>query len=589
MTVRPEQRHKRRRPCRVCGGGDDDARGREKRCHGFESDDGSYVHCSREDLAGNLPEESGGTFAHRMAGPCRCGVTHLEAPSGSGPREPEAVYEYVDERGVLLFQVVRFPNKAFRQRRRVGGEWIWDTKGVRRTLYKLPELLASDPAERVYVVEGERDVETMWRLGRPATCNPGGAGKWSFVAEEARRVLKGRDVTVIADADKPGREHARSVVASLRDVAKSVRLMEAPAPSKDVSEYIESGGSPIVFDGAPVNDEAFGPTEASVLAPEIPFADLWAPEPDAELVVPGLGIAPGPVHAVVGSWYTGKTLFLMSLGLAVASGRDAFGMWKVRRGRWVHFDYEMGRRHIKRYLQRLARGMHLHPDDLQDRVSVRSLPRLTLTTEGAADLFAEILDGAALVTIDPLRSAARGIDENSSEIRDPIDLIASVSEKTRCPVMLLHHAGKATEGAVRRDTGRGSSSINDAAQTKFVLTAKEKGAPILVSHEKTRELTQTIPDFYLEIDNSDPAAVRLVHRDPEEIADEFVDEMEKMKAHVMKVVRGSKRQLKSANEVQARVGSGRNKCMAAIRELFDDGLLVQPGGEGCPIRIGREK
>lgn len=578
MSIGPEQRHKRRRPCAICGGGDDDARGREKRCHGFTSDDGEWVHCSREEHAGSIDADSAGTYAHRMHGPCRCGQTHGEALSGTSPivDRNEVAYDYRDERGNLIFQVVRREPKRFIQRRPDGDGWIYQTAGIRRVPYRLPDLIAADKAKPVYIVEGEKDADNLTKRGYVATTNPGGAGKWRFVVDVARKVLHGRDVVVIPDADGPGRVHGKEVADSLRGVAKSVRVAEVPAPQKDVTEYLEADG--LLEDWLKSLEPEPTASRAATLAPEIPFSDLWTSEPETELTIPAMGIAPGPVHTVIGSWYTGKTLFLMSLGLSVASGKDAFGVWRVRRGKWVHFDYEMGRRHIKRYIQRLARGMHIVPDDLQHRVSIRSLPQLNLTTDGAADLYAEILEGASLVTVDPLRSAARGADENKSEFREHLDLIASVSEKARCPVMLLHHAGKPSEGAERRHTGRGTSAIDDAAQSKFVLTAKEKGAPILVTHEKSRELNQPLDDFYLTIDNSDPHAVRLVHCEFEQIDESEPDPMDAAKSVILRVLGQARREFRSANELCFRTKLNKQLCLAAVRELLADGKVSDAGG-----------
>jgi len=91
-----------------------------------------------------------------------------------------ATYDYADERGTLLFQVCRMWPKDFRQRQPDGnGAWTWNTKGVRRVLYRLPETLAAvQRAETVYVVEGEKDVAALVANGFAATCNAGGAGKW---------------------------------------------------------------------------------------------------------------------------------------------------------------------------------------------------------------------------------------------------------------------------------------------------------------------------------------------------------------------------------------------------------------------------
>jgi len=91
-----------------------------------------------------------------------------------------ATYDYPDERGDLLYQVVRFEPKSFRQRRPDGhGGWIYNLDGVRRVLYRLPELLASARTKAtVYIVEGEKDVNALYSHDFIATCNPMGAGKW---------------------------------------------------------------------------------------------------------------------------------------------------------------------------------------------------------------------------------------------------------------------------------------------------------------------------------------------------------------------------------------------------------------------------
>ncbi len=92
---------------------------------------------------------------------------------------PKAVYDYVDESGARLFQVVRIETdtglKEFRQRTGPDQE-KWSIKGVRIVPYRLPELV-EDVAlgSAVFVVEGEKDVDTLRRRGIPATCKPMGA------------------------------------------------------------------------------------------------------------------------------------------------------------------------------------------------------------------------------------------------------------------------------------------------------------------------------------------------------------------------------------------------------------------------------
>ena len=158
-----------------------------------------------------------------------------------------ATYDYRDGRGELLFQVVRYTPKGFRQRRpdRTGG-WTWSTKGVERVLYRLPELLAADRDETVFICEGEKDADNLAALGLVATTAPGGAGKWGQVSELS--ALTGRRVVALPDNDsaQQGLRHCKDVAASLATIASSVKVLSLPglAPAgEDVSDWIGYGGT----------------------------------------------------------------------------------------------------------------------------------------------------------------------------------------------------------------------------------------------------------------------------------------------------------------------------------------------------------
>lgn len=162
---------------------------------------------------------------------------------GNGSPSIEAEYNYCNEAGELLWQVVRHKPKDFKQRRPDGkGGWTWSVKGVRVVPYRLPELLAADPEATVFVVEGEKDCDNLARIGVLATCNAGGAGKWTA---EHSEFLRGRRVIVLPDNDEAGRNHAQQVAQSLHGLAESVRIVELPGlPDKgDVSDWIAAGGT----------------------------------------------------------------------------------------------------------------------------------------------------------------------------------------------------------------------------------------------------------------------------------------------------------------------------------------------------------
>jgi hypothetical protein len=168
----------------------------------------------------------------RAAG--RAGGAHNRPSRGNGSKIV-ATYDYTDEDGRLLYQVVRRSDKSFPQRRPDGsGGWIWRLDDTRRVLYRLPQVIeAVRTGRRVWIVEGEKDVHALEAAGEVATCNSGGAGCWQ---PEDARYFRGAKVAPIADKDKPGRGHALDIVRSLEGVASVVRIGEAAEGCHDVSD-----------------------------------------------------------------------------------------------------------------------------------------------------------------------------------------------------------------------------------------------------------------------------------------------------------------------------------------------------------------
>jgi AAA domain/Toprim-like len=170
-------------------------------------------------------------------------------------RDIVATYDYRDEAGTLLYQVCRFDPKDFRPRRPDGkGGWVWGLGDVRRVLHRLPDLAEH---ERIFWVEGEKDVERLWSLGLPATTSQGGA--MSFRPDYARQLVDVavREVIVIPDHDAAGHAFASEVATALTRAGLTVRLLELPDLPEhgDVSDWLAAGHTPdelrALTDGAP--------------------------------------------------------------------------------------------------------------------------------------------------------------------------------------------------------------------------------------------------------------------------------------------------------------------------------------------------
>jgi 5S rRNA maturation endonuclease (ribonuclease M5) len=162
-----------------------------------------------------------------------------------------ATYDYPDADGTLIYQVVRYDPKDFRQRRPNGhGGWIGDIKGVTPTIYHLPEVLAAAKAGKIiFVTEGEKDADALRSVGVVATCNSGGAEK--FRSEFVDYFNGAKEVVVVADNDDKGMKHARQVSTFMTARSIPVRVMKA-AEGKDPADHLAAGFG--VDDFVPVDD-----------------------------------------------------------------------------------------------------------------------------------------------------------------------------------------------------------------------------------------------------------------------------------------------------------------------------------------------
>jgi len=146
--------------------------------------------CGRSGDLIKLERELAGTdFKTALASVLRF-VGRSETTNGSRSKPPLVVaeYDYKDETGKTLYQTVRYDPKEFKQRQPdPNGGWIWNLKGVRHVLFRLPEL-TKRVGETVFVCEGEKDVLALEAIGFLATCNPMGAGKWKDPSVTSKRM-----------------------------------------------------------------------------------------------------------------------------------------------------------------------------------------------------------------------------------------------------------------------------------------------------------------------------------------------------------------------------------------------------------------
>jgi len=380
------------------------------------------------------------------------------------------VYEYCDENGALIFEAVRLEPKSFRQRRKDNGEYIWNLKGINSHIpYRLPEILEAIASEKaIYIVEGEKDADLLWKMNIPATCNAGGAGKWT---KDHSKYFRDAHVIIIPDNDEAGAKHAQSVGVSLKGIADEINLMELNGLQQkgDISDWFNKGNSVEDFYKLASVAPKFMVAKNSSL---IFFDDDKLPPPPSWLVKDIISQdALSMVYAPSG---VGKTFLALDLSHAIASGRNWFD--QCTSGLPVLYIASEGQHGIRK---RVAAIKQKYPD--YKNVPLAILPAslnfhedhqkpLDEITKLFADCSEAFGESPKLVVLDTLsRAMLGGVDSDPRDMKRTLDNVERARRELGVHIMLIHHTSKDKSLGMR-----GSSIAFDYADTIIQLSKDEE-------------------------------------------------------------------------------------------------------------------
>lgn len=391
-------------------------------------------------------------------------------------RRQVAAYTYTTADGEVLFEVVRFEPKEFRQRRPDGtGGWAWNMEGVERVLYRLPETLAAVAAGRViYVVEGEKAADALARIGLDATCSPAGAGKWRAAYSET---IRGADVVILPDNDAPGRDHAANVARALDGIARRVRVVPLPglAHKADPFDWIEAGGTAEALD-ALLRTYAPDPAPGGLdeMGELVNPADLQGIDPpEREWIVDGW-LPVRTVTSLYGGAGFGKTLLAQQLQSATALGAPFLGLHTVKcrslafyceddadelhrrqRGICWHYDAQMSDLGAMRWQARAGKSNVMATVD-------RGLLQLSEFYEFVQRAIVET--GARLIILDNIAQLFGGNENARPEVTQFVNALGTLAIEHNAAVLLLGHPGKATDSQYS-----GSTAWDAAVRSRWLL------------------------------------------------------------------------------------------------------------------------
>ena len=156
-------------------------------------------------------------------------------------------YQNMNHDNIAVKTIYRKPDgsKTAIWHRYEGNTLVKGLNGLKMPLYHIYNL--TDNTKPIFIVEGEKDVETLEKLGYIATSSPNGAGaKWK---SEYTPYFRDFDVIILADNDEVGLKFATNTAENVVTVARSVKLVPsqalyAPLQSKgDISDIVECIGT----------------------------------------------------------------------------------------------------------------------------------------------------------------------------------------------------------------------------------------------------------------------------------------------------------------------------------------------------------
>lgn len=341
-----------------------------------------------------------------------------------------------------------------------------------KPLYRLPELLAADPASLVWIVEGEWCADHLHKLGLIATTS----GSYTSASGADWTPLRGRHCVLWADHDEPGRKYMAEVVVKLLALGCTVELIDVEAlglPVKgDVVDWLALHPDAAADDvlalrrvepAEPVND-----------APRVILTRGCDVQPEAVDWLWNGWLAAGKLHLIGGAPGTGKTTLAASLAAIVTCG----GRWpdgtRAERGSVVFWSGEDDNADTLNPRLRAA-GANMDRVYMVEgmREGTDSYPFDPARDMDALRNVLAMLPDVRLIVIDPIVSAVAGDSHKNAEVRRGLQPLVDVAGQLRCALLGVTHFSKGTAG--REPTERITGSLAFGALARLVMvTAKQE-------------------------------------------------------------------------------------------------------------------
>ncbi|MBQ2967445.1 MAG: AAA family ATPase [Clostridia bacterium] len=342
-------------------------------------------------------------------------------------------YIYRDMDGKPVAKKIRYPNKAFCWMHiNKSGEWEKGNGGRKLPLYHQYEC---QKCNELYIVEGEKDVDTLHSIKKAAVSLPNGAkSSWCNAYTD---YFEGKNIAIIPDNDEPGRKFARMIADKLADIA-TVRIVDLSLlwediPEKaDITDYVVQFGadsfkrvSELARETEPIKHKKRLISLANVEATQTQW--LWYPY-----------IPKGKITLMTADPGTGKTYFCLYLTATVSTGRPFFGETEGREpGKVIYQTAEDG------YADTIVpRLQPMEPNFENVFFADESEKQLEFMDEELESIVKEAKPD--LIIFDPLQ-AYLGMDvdmHRANQVRPIMSKVINIAEKYNVAVIFIMHNSK---------------------------------------------------------------------------------------------------------------------------------------------------
>lgn len=418
--------------------------------------------------------------------------------------ETKITYSYHDEHGNELYKKIRLQkndgSKSFYFEREENGKTIKNMDGQRQVLYQLPQVLEGiKHGDCIYLVEGEKDAETLIERGFRATTAPS-----TLVWDDSyAQTLKGCRIGLLYDNDKAGIKRRDLIASHLSGHVKSLRIVDLPGieytPShgKDITDWFEDPANTMhrLIEITNETPEYKAPLELPTNKHKGPLRVITINElmtlnlPEREMLLHPFLPSQGLVM-LAAKRGVGKTHVALGIAYAVANGTPFLNWYAPSAKKVLYIDGEMPAVQMQERLRIIAQMNSKQPDDeylqfitpdLQDR------PIPDLSTKAGRETFEEYIGDRDLIVIDNLSCLFRSGNENDAECWQEAQEWALDLRRRGKSILFVHHTGKS-------GTQRGTSKKEDILDAIILLKHPDnykasEGARFEVHFDKARHFS----------------------------------------------------------------------------------------------------